>query len=303
MTHRPTNPASEQKKLRLAFMLTAAFMGVEAVGGVISGSLALLADAAHMLTDAASLALALWATGYAMKPADAKHSFGHHRARTLAAFINGMLLIALSLWITAEAIGRLMDPRPIEAGTMMVIAALGLVVNIVVFRVLHPDDGPGSLNTRAARLHVLGDLLGSIAALLGGTVIWLSDGAALWLDPVLSLLIAGLLLRSAAFVCREAGTILLESTPPDIDVSGIAEHLQDNISTVRNIHHVHVWMLTEDLIAMTLHARLTKGADADEALKQIIAILRDEFDIHHATVQIEYGPCPDSLIDPARTHA
>jgi len=286
--HAPS--ADSERRVFWAFLLTAGFMGAEVVGGLISGSLALLADAAHMLTDAAALALAWTAFRMARRPADARRSYGYHRGQVLAAFVNGAVLIAIVLWIFVEAGQRLLDPRPVLGGTMLAVATLGLVVNIVAFVILHGGDRR-NLNLRGAAVHVLGDMLGSAAAILGALVI-------LWtgwtpIDPLLSLLVGLLVLRSAWLILSEAAHILLEGTPAEIDPPGLRQALMEDIPDLEDVHHIHAWSLTPDRPLLTLHARVTASADPQATLVRIKQVLANRFGIDHSTVQIECGDCGD----------
>ena len=282
--------ADSEKRVLWAFLLTAGFMGAEVVGGLISGSLALLADAAHMLTDAAALALAWFAFRIARRPADPKRSYGYHRGQVLAAFTNGAVLIAIVFWIFVEAIQRLREPVPVQGGTMLAVAVLGLLVNVVAFFILHGGDR-GNLNLRGAAAHVMGDLLGSAAAVIGALVI-LRTG---WtpIDPLLSLLVGLLVLRSAWLVVRESAHILLEGTPAEIDPKGLRQVLLAEVPDLRDVHHIHAWSLTPERPLLTLHARIGQAADPQATLERIKQVLSKRYGIDHSTVQIERGPCGD----------
>jgi cobalt-zinc-cadmium efflux system protein len=265
-------------------------MGVEVAGGLISGSLALLADAAHMLTDAAALALAWVAFRIARRPADPKRSYGYHRGQVLAAFVNGAVLVAIVFWIFFEAVQRLRAPVPVEGGLMLVVAALGLAVNIAAFLVLHGGDRQ-NLNLRGAAAHVLGDMLGSVAAIVGALVI-------LWtgwtpIDPILSLLVGLLVLRSAWLVVRESAHILLEGTPAEIEPRDLRQALMNDIPDLEDVHHIHAWSLTSAMPLITLHAQVSDTADTQAVLKHIKQVLASRFGIDHSTVQIERGHCGD----------
>lgn len=259
-------------------------MVAEVVGGMLSGSLALLADAAHMLTDSAALALAWFAARLSRRPSDRRRTFGYHRVQVLAAFVNGLALIGLVLWIAVEAILRLANPVEVQANTLMVIAGLGLAVNLVVFAILHLGDRD-NLNIRGAALHVLGDLLGSVAAIIAGVVI-LATG---WMpiDPLLSLLIAVLILRSAWKLTRESAHILLEGAPDGLDVAQIEHDIPTRITAVSEVHHIHAWSLTPARPMVSLHATLVDGTDRHQALVAIKALLDERFGIRHATIQLE----------------
>ncbi len=273
-----------------AFVLTAGFMGAEVAGGLISGSLALLADAAHMLTDAAALALAWLAFRIARRPADPRRSYGYDRGQVLAAFTNGAVLVAIVLWIFVEAVQRLMTPVPVEGGLMLGVATLGLVVNLAAFFILHGGDRR-NLNLRGAAAHVLGDLLGSAAAILGALVI-------LWtgwmpIDPILSILVGLLVLRSAWLVVRESVHILLEGTPAGIEPTELRAALLEDIPALVDVHHIHAWSLTPERPLLTLHARVGETADAQATLERIKQVLAQRYGIDHSTIQIERGDCGD----------
>ncbi|WP_455204709.1 cation diffusion facilitator family transporter, partial [Kaarinaea lacus] len=218
--------AGNEKRLSWAIGLTGIFMVVEVGGGIISGSLALLADAAHMLTDMSSLLLAWIAARIAKKPADKLRSYGYHRVQILAAFINGASFFVIVIWIGYEATQRLLQPRDVMGGVMLIIAFTGLLVNVIVFYILHGGDQK-DLNLRGALVHVIGDMLGSFAAIVSAGVIMLTGWTPI--DPLLSILVAILILRSAWFVVRHSTHILLEGTPEDVDVRQIRETLSQVI--------------------------------------------------------------------------
>lgn len=273
-----------RKRLMWAMLLTAGFMLAEVIGGLISGSLALLADAGHMLTDAAALALALFAARMSLRPADGKRSYGYHRVQILAAFVNGLTLIAIVVWIAVEAVQRLIDPVPVAGDVMLLIASLGLVVNLAAFVILHMGDRD-NLNIRGAALHVMGDLLGSVAAIVAAVVIKATGWVPI--DPLLSLLVAVLILRSAWALTRESGHILLEGTPEGMDVERVKRELVEKLPDVRDIHHVHIWSLTPGKHLISLHAVLEEDADRQRALTEIGAMLNEHYGLEHATIQIE----------------
>ncbi|MBB3189675.1 cation diffusion facilitator family transporter [Halomonas cerina] len=282
--HAHAHGHDSQRRLAWALLLTGGFMVAEVVGGILSGSLALLADAGHMLTDTAALALAWFAARISCRPADDKRTYGYHRVQILAAFVNGLTLIAIVAWIVVEAIRRLLSPVAVLGTPMLVIAVLGLVVNVVVFVILHLGDRD-NLNIRGAALHVLGDLLGSVAAIVAAGVI-LTTG---WMpiDPLLSLLVAALILRSAWKLTRESGHILLEGAPKELDVAHIAREVPARLPAVRDVHHVHAWSLTPARHLLSLHATLEEGADREATLVAIKAVLAEEFGVEHATIQLE----------------
>ena len=277
-----------ETRLGWALAITAGFMLVEAAGGFIAGSLALLADAAHMLTDIASLVLALLALRAARRPADHVYSYGHHRYEVLAAFVNGLALLALSAWIVAEAVRRLLERHPVDGKVMLVVAAMGVAANLASFLVLR--DGHGhNLNMRGALLHVLSDLLGAAAAVVAALVILYSGWTPI--DPLLSILVSFLIVRGAWRLTRQSAHILLEGTPSGIDLAEVGADVASHVPGVTGVHHVHAWSLTDAKPMMTLHAVLEEGADGDAALPAIQARLRERFGVAHATVQLERGGC------------
>lgn len=271
-------------------LLTVGFMVVEVAGGLLSGSLALLADAGHMLTDAAALGFAYLAFRLGRRPADAERSYGYHRFQVLAAFLNGVILIAIVAWIAFEAVQRLREPVEILGGLMLAVACVGLVVNVIAFAVLHGGNRE-NLNMRGALLHVLGDLLGSLAAIIAATVIILTGWTPI--DPLLSVLVALLIARSAWMLVRQSTHVLLEGTPVEIDVSQLKSELVDSMPEVDDVHHVHVWTLTSGKLVMTLHAHVRDGTDGQQVLRKIVSMCRERFGVAHVTVQIEHGDCAD----------
>ena len=273
----------DAKRLKWATCLTGGFMVVEAVGGLLSGSLALLADAGHMLTDTAALALAWMALAISRKPPDAQRTYGYHRMQVLVAFVNGLALFVIVGWIVFEAIDRFLEPVPILGMPMLLVAAAGLVVNLAAFAILHGAQ-PDNINIRGAALHVLGDLLGSIGA-IGAAVIILLTG---WtpIDPLLSMLVAALILRSAWRVVAESGHILLEGSPPHLDVEALKSGLREAVPAVEDIHHVHLWSLSPGKVLLTAHARLAPNSDSDATLLELKRVLADEYDLSHSTVEV-----------------
>ena len=289
-SHNHSHSHHDTHRLLWAMLLTAGFMFVEILGGIFSGSLALLADAGHMLTDTASLFIAWLAARLALRPADTLRSYGYHRIQILAAFVNGMAFLAIVIWIVVEAVRRFMAPIHVHGEMMIVVAILGLLVNLGAFWLLHGGDHH-DLNLRAALIHVLGDLLGSVAAIAAAAVILITG----WMpiDPLLSVLVALLILRSAWKVVKQAGHILLEGTPEDLDAVHIREVLKQEIATVEDVHHIHIWSLTPTYPLLTLHVNLKQDSDYVQALQQIKQVLVKRFNIQHSTVQLELDRCID----------
>jgi cobalt-zinc-cadmium efflux system protein len=290
--------ASNEKRMALAALLTGGFMFAEVVGGIAAGSLALLADAGHMLTDFASLALAWFAFRLARRPADWKRTYGFDRFQVLIAFTNGLALFVIAGWIVYEAAERLMGTPHVSGGIMVVVASVGLLVNVVCFFLLQGADRE-NLNVRGAAIHVLGDLLGSVAALVAGGVIMLTGWTPI--DPLLSVLVAAIIVRSGWYVVAASAHILLEGAPEELDTRELGPDLLANVKVVEGVHHVHVWSITQSRRMVTLHAQICETADSDEAVKGIKARLKENFGLDHATIEIERSACADE--EPKRARA
>lgn len=286
--HGHAHPANSEARIGFAAILTGGFMIAEVVGGLISGSLALIADAGHMLSDFASLALAWLAFRIARRPADARRTYGFGRVSVLAAFVNGISLFAISGWIMFEAVRRMFSPGEVLAGTMLWIAVTGLAVNIAAFVVLHGADR-SSLNVRGALLHVLGDLLGSVAAIVAALIIMATGWTIA--DPILSALIALIILRSAWPLVSESAHILLEGAPSQVEVDHVTKDLVETIVDVIDVHHAHAWSLDGASALMTLHARVREQADGPAVVALIKKRLSEFHGVQHATIEIETDVC------------
>jgi len=286
--------ATDKKRVMIAGCLTAGFRVAEALGGILPGSLGLLADAGHMLADAVALGLAWYAFHLADRPATRRLTYGFGRVKTLVAYTNGIAIFVIALWIVYEAWGRLEAPAPVLGGPMLVVASLGLLVNIGSFLVLHGGDRAG-LNMRGAILHVLGDVLGSAAAIVAALVV-LATG---WtpIDPILSVLVSLLILSTAWSLMRAAAHVLLEGVPPNLDRDEIARDIEASVQGVREIHHMHIGSADGTRNMATLHACLDDGVDAPKAVSTIKKRLAAEHDISHATVEPEFGRCADGHED------
>ncbi len=282
---------SNIKRVQLALALTGTFTLVEVVGGILSGSLALLADAGHMLTDTMALALSAIAFRMSSRPADAKRSYGYQRFQILAAFVNGLSLLVIVGWILFEAVQRILSPPLVVGQMMLIVAAAGLVVNIFVFFVIHGGDQE-NLNMRGAALHVLGDLFGSIAAITAALIILYTG----WMpiDPILSIGVALLIFRSAWHLVKRSGHILLEGTPEWLDVDDMQSKIVSSNPEVKEIHHVHVWGLTPQHPMLTMHVALKQlQSDTTPTVRNIKDFLKKEYGINHSTIEIECDDCAD----------
>lgn len=282
-----------ETRMGIAALLTGGFMLVELAGGIIANSLALIADAGHMLTDFAALALAWFAFRLARRPADWKRTYGFDRFQVLVAFTNGLALFVIAAWIVYEAIHRLLSgDAHVVGGIMVVIGMAGLLVNVVAFLLLRGADRE-NLNVRGAAVHILGDLLGSVAALIAGGVI-LATG---WtpIDPLLSIVVALIILRSGWFVVTESAHILLEGAPQELDTRDIAPDLVANVAGVEDVHHIHVWSITQSRRMATLHAVINDATQIDDAVKGVKSRLKEKFNLGHATVEVECRRCTDEI--------
>lgn len=287
-------------RLRFAFLLTLVTMVAEAVGGLVSGSLALIADAGHMAVDSMALLFAFLGASYARRPADGRRSYGYARLEVLVGYTNALLQLALVSWIAFEAVQRLMAPQPILSGAMLAIACVGLVVNLIVLKILGGHDHD-DVNAAGAYLHVLGDLLGSVAAVTAAALIWAFDW--LWADAAVSLVVGALLLRASIRLLRRSAHILLEGVPEGIDLEQLPGRVEARVPAVRDVHHVHVWQLTGGSRVATLHAVLVPGHEPDPAIRAVRTALHEEFAIDHVTVQLDGVVCaqPSCAPSPATT--
>ncbi len=286
--------ADSERRVLWAMLLTGGFMVVEVAGGLVSGSLALLADAGHMVTDVAALGLALAAFRVGRRSHDARRTYGYHRFQVLAAFVNGLALIAIVAWIAYEAVHRILAPVDVLSNLMLAVAVAGLVVNIVTFAILHAGDR-ANINIRGAALHVLGDLLGSVAAIAAAVIIMITG----WMpiDPILSLLVAILVMRSAWGLIRSSSHILLEGAPDWLDVEKVRGGIIRAVPGVIDIHHIHTWMITAERPMITLHVEVEPETDHHATLVAVRRHIRDVLSISHSTVQIETAGCVDTTAD------
>lgn len=274
---------SSSRALLWAVGLTAAFAVVELAGGLWSGSLALLADFGHMATDSAALLFSLAANVVAQRPVSERHSFGLARAEVIAAFVNSLALLAVIAWLVVEGVHRVLEPHAVNGAAVAGIASVGLCVNLAVAWVLSRDRS--NLNVRAALLHVLGDLLGSVAALVAGIVIVLTGF--MTIDPLLSMLVSGLILRSTIGVLRESTLVLLDSVPADVDFENVGQALA-RVRGVRSVHDLHVWSMVPGHHAVSAHLLIESIERWPQILKDARNLLAHDFGIDHVTLQPEW---------------
>ena len=273
--------------LTLALVLTGGFAAVEAVAGWWSGSLALLSDAGHMVTDAAALGLALFALRYARKPPTMRASYGHGRAEVLAAFVNAIAMLAIVAAIVVEAARRLMAPQPVAGATVLGVAIVGLAVNAFVAWRL--GRATGSVNARAALLHVMGDMLGSLAAIVAGAVIVATGWTPI--DPILSIVVALLILRSTWALLKQTTDVLMERVPAHLDYAAIGRRLA-SIPGVRDVHDLHVWSMGADETALSAHLGIASGDAWPAILAEAQRCMREDFGIHHLALQPDWPVGP-----------
>jgi cobalt-zinc-cadmium efflux system protein len=281
-TYRAPLNVDTRRRLTLAFAITLVVMAIELTGSLLSGSLALLADAGHMLADGAALAIALFASWIAQRPATAQRSFGFMRLEIFAALLNGAVLIVIAIGIGVEAWQRLRAPPAVNGALLAAVAAIGLIANIVALAILHRGH-QHSLNQRGAYLHVLGDLLGSIGALLAGAIV-LATGWTL-ADPLISVLIGGLVLVSAWRLVKESTDVLLEATPRHIALSDVHARIA-SVPGVESVHDLHLWTVTSGVVAMSGHLVVKNPTDNQPVLEEVQGRMR-ALGIHHVTVQME----------------
>ena len=288
MPHPEQHQDRQETVLRRAFLLIAGFMLVEVAGGILANSLTLLADAGHMFLDATALGLAWGAMHLSRRSSDNRLSFGYHRFQVLAAFLNGLTLAVLVLWILYEAYERIRTPQAMLPIPALIIASIGFAVNLVAYRWLHGAER--NANVRAAALHVLGDLLGSAAAIIAATVVYFTGWTRV--DPLLALIIAFILGRGAWRVLRDAAHILLEGVPESLDLGAMRDSLTA-VQGVVEVHHLHAWSLTAERPLVTVHARVAEESDIQPVVQRLKSVLTEKFGVDHSTIQVEKGPCPD----------
>jgi cobalt-zinc-cadmium efflux system protein len=276
--------ARNRRLLAAVFAMTLVYAVIEVVGGLATGSLSLLADAAHMFGDTASIGLALFALWLAGRPATARRSFGYQRAEILAALVNGVALVAVAIWIFIEAVDRLSDPPEILGGWVLAVAALGLVVNLFAAGLLARASGE-SLNMLAAYRHVLADLAGSAGVIVAALIV-LTTGWR-YADPLVGMAIGGLVLLSSWTILRDSVSILLESTPAGIDAGDVGRRMA-GIDGVVEVHDLHIWTITSGFPALSAHVLVRPGDDCHHRRRQLEAMLVDEFGLRHTTLQVEH---------------
>ncbi len=285
-SHAPTVSSANERKVLISFGFIFTFMVVEAVGGILSGSLALLADAGHMLTDAVALALAYAAFRFGRRAADSKRTFGYLRFEVIAGFVNALTLFGIVGWICYEAWQRLYAPPQILAGPMLIVAIVGLLVNLLVLWIMTRGE-TDHVNVKGAILHVMGDLLGSVGAIVAAIVVYYTGWTPI--DPILSVVVAVLILRSAWKLLAKSLHILLEGAPEGASPEQLAEGLMNSVPGLAAVNHVHVWQLTSGRTLATMHVRPAVDEQAKVVVRLVHQALQAQFNIAHATVAIEWN--------------
>ena len=285
-----------KRALTIVLALTGGFMVAEVIGGLLTGSLALLADAGHMLSDTASLAVALFAAWLAGRPATPSRSFGFRRAEILAALFNGVTLVAISVWIFVEAFQRLSEPPEVLGGLMLAVAVLGLLVNIVGAAILSRSSGE-SLNVEGALRHVIADVLGSIGAIVAAILIIFTGCR--YADPLVSALIGLLVLASSWMLLRDSVTILLEATPRGIDAEAGGRQMV-NPEGVREVHDPHIWTITSGFPALAAHVLVGRDENCHDKRRELEEVLKHEYGIEHTTLQVDHVDDHHATLHPLR---
>ncbi|TKC18464.1 cation diffusion facilitator family transporter [Robertmurraya kyonggiensis] len=283
--HHDHGREGNKKGLMIALMITAGIMLLEFIGGLVTNSLALLSDSGHMLSDTSSLALSLVAMWFATRPASPNKTYGFYRFEILAALFNGLTLFLIAAFIVYEAIERFLEPQAVASGTMILIAIMGLLANLLsAFALMSKGDVKDNVNLRSAYLHVLGDALGSVGAIIAGGMMYLFD----WYiaDPIISVVVALLILKSAWGVIKHSIHILMEGTPITVDQQEVKATLQ-KIDGVINVHDLHIWTITSGLDSLSCHLLIKDNQDSQAILQTAINLIESKFKILHTTIQIE----------------
>ncbi len=274
---------ADRKRLAVVLGLVLAYMLAEFIGGILTNSLALIADAGHMLSDAAALGLSVFALWIAERPPNSRRTYGYYRAEILAALVNGATLVAMAILIFVEAWRRFAEPPEVMGGAMIAVAGGGLVVNVIGLWLLNASKS-SSLNIRAAWLHVLGDALGSVGAIAAGVLIWAFHWN--WADPLASVLIGALVLYSSWSLVKESVAVLMESTPKNLDVDRIRDAMA-RLDGVDDVHDLHIWSITSGLDSLSAHVVVADHLEHAAVLRSVRQMLQEQFDIDHITIQIE----------------
>ena len=292
MGHHDHNTEVKGSRLLIATLLNLVISITEIVGGVLSNSLSLISDALHNLSDALATFLAWIANRISKKPSNARRTFGYKRVEILAAFINAIILLAVSFYLFYEAVLRLIDPQPVKGILMLVVASIGLIANLVAVIILH-GDSKHNINFRAAYLHLLGDTLTSVAVIIGGILIIFLE--IYWIDPVITIIIGIYILKETWSILKQTNDILMQGVPEGLDLEKICREIEQ-IPEIKNIHHVHIWNLDDHSVHFECHAELKANLHLSETeiiQNNIEDLLQGKYHIGHVTVQFEFNRCGD----------
>jgi cobalt-zinc-cadmium efflux system protein len=291
---------TDENRIAWAFIIIFGFMLVEVAGGIYAGSLALLADAGHMVSDAIALGMSWVALRVGKREANLKHTYGYKRLEVLVAFVNGCTLFVIAAWIVFEAARRFLEPVHVLGGPMLAVAIAGLLSNIVAFLVLNGGNKE-NLNMRSAWLHVLGDMLGFFIAIVAAGIILFTGWSPV--DPILSVVVAVIILKSAWEIIVSSSHILLEGSPDGFDAKTLSDDLLASVPGVSDVHHIHAWSLTSEDSMVTLHVRCKPEADTTLVIPAINERLKSKFKITHSTIQIDQSPCEEHCTAAPHSHA
>jgi cobalt-zinc-cadmium efflux system protein len=292
MSHHDHNTEIKGGRLLIATMLNLVISVAEIIGGLLSNSLSLISDALHNLTDGLAIFIAWVANRISKKPSNLKRTFGYKRVEILAAMLNAGVLFFVSIWLFYEAVLRIMHPEPVKGGMMLVVAAIGLVANLIAMILLRKDSGK-NINVRAAYLHLLGDTLTSIAVITGGVLIYFFS--IYWIDPVITIIIGLYILKETWHILKETNDILMQGVPEGMNIE-LIRHDLEKIPEIANIHHVHLWNLDDHSMHFECHVELKKDYRLSETGKiqqDIESLLNEKYSIGHITIQFEYQHCDD----------
>jgi len=283
--------ANNERAMKISIAVILTFVVVELVGAHYSNSLALFGDAMHLLTDALALGIALFGFWIGRQPPTETYSYGYMRSEVIAAFFNALLWFGIFTYIIYEAIHRLINVEVVDISTMIPIAIAGLIVNLIIFKVLHSHNDTDNINMRGAILHVLMDILGSIGAIIGGIVIYFTGW--MYADPIVSVLLASLILRSGWKLLVDCIRIMMMGKPDNITEKEIEKVIMSGVDDIKEIHHVHIWELASGQVALTAHVVMIDGGSCNDTIWNTKRVLIDNFGIAHSTIQVEHNECPD----------
>lgn len=281
----------KERVMKLAVVVLLVFVVIELLGAYISNSLALFGDAMHLLTDAFALCIALFGFWIGRKAPTETYSYGYMRSEVIAAFFNALLWFAIFAYIVYEAIHRIVHVETVDPLTMLPIAVAGLIVNLILFKILHSGHDHENINMRGAILHVLMDILGSIGAIIGGVIIYFTGW--MYADPIVSVILASLILRSGWKLLEDCIRIMMMGKPEGIDVKTVEKAIIATVDDVKEVHHIHIWELASGQPALTAHVVIMDGGSCNDTIWNTKRVLIDKFNIVHSTIQVEHNECPD----------